>query len=218
MTRVFKLGKSAAKKGFTLLEVILSVAIMLILTTMMMNGFAATMSYSYHTSVYASTAATNYSNALSKLAEKSSVSFEAYKDMGKASAEKKTLSIARTNSAYNNPSAYKTMNVEVYRENGGAEAARTHGYRSQVENYGESKDGTYANNRSSFYYYPNYITESTTDADRGTLRVYKYSDVYWWCRKKVNSTTGAVTIEKVKQVNAKTTTESSTESSTSGET
>lgn len=216
MTRVFKLEQRAAKKGFTLLEVILSVAIMLILTTMMMNGFAATMSYSYHTSVYASSAATNYSNALSKLAAKSSSAFDAYKDMGKTGSEAKKITIARTNSGFNNPSLYKTMNVEVYRENGGAIAAQNAGYRSQVENYGEKADGTYANNRSSFYYYPNYINESTTDADRGTLRVYKYSGVYWWCRKTVNPSTGAVTVTKVKQVNAATTTTSTSTEESSG--
>ena len=53
MVRITKVKTSISKIGFTLLEVILSVAIMLILTTMMMNGFAATMSYSYHTSVFA---------------------------------------------------------------------------------------------------------------------------------------------------------------------
>lgn len=202
MIRLTKVKKLASKKGFTLLEVILSVAIMLILTTMMMNGFAATMSYSYHTSVYASTAASNYSSALSKLAAKSKAGMDsAYADMGKDSTKTGVISIARTNAGYNNPSAYKNLKIEVYRENGGAESAKTHGYRSQVEDYGDTADGTYSNNRSSFFYYPNYITTSTTSTDRGALRVYKYSDGYWWCRKTVG-TGGAVTVTKVAKVSS----------------
>ncbi|MBR5358848.1 MAG: type II secretion system protein [Clostridiales bacterium] len=71
MKRIFKVK---IKTGFTLLETILSVAIMVIISSMLLNGFVATMGYSYHTSVYTKAAAANYSgcmNTLSQLHSKS---------------------------------------------------------------------------------------------------------------------------------------------------
>lgn len=66
MKRVFKKKR---QKGFTLLETLLSVAIMVIISTMLLNGFAATMGYSYHTSVYSKAAAANYSASMSTLSD-----------------------------------------------------------------------------------------------------------------------------------------------------
>ena len=65
MKRIFK---NKRQKGFTLLETLLSVAIMVIISTMLLNGFAATMGYSYHTSVYTKSAASNYSSCMGTLA------------------------------------------------------------------------------------------------------------------------------------------------------
>lgn len=64
-----RLFKKKRQKGFTLLETLLSVAIMVIISTMLLNGFAATMGYSYHTSVYSKAAAVNYSKSMSTLAD-----------------------------------------------------------------------------------------------------------------------------------------------------
>lgn len=64
MKRVFKKKR---QQGFTLLETLLSVAIMVIISTMLLNGFAATMGYSYHTSVYSKAAAQNYSSSMGTL-------------------------------------------------------------------------------------------------------------------------------------------------------
>lgn len=78
MKRQFKSKKS---KGFTLLETILSVAIMVIISTMLLNGFAATMGYSYHTSVYAQSAASNYSSSMNTLSDLHDLN-SAYEDDG----------------------------------------------------------------------------------------------------------------------------------------
>ena len=64
MKRLFKIK---IKTGFTLLETLLSVAIMVIISSMLLNGFAATMGYSYHTSVYTKAAAANYSGCMNTL-------------------------------------------------------------------------------------------------------------------------------------------------------
>ena len=64
-----RLFKKKRQKGFTLLETLLSVAIMVIISTMLLNGFAATMGYSYHTSVYSKAAAQNYTSSMSTLSD-----------------------------------------------------------------------------------------------------------------------------------------------------
>lgn len=62
-----RLLKIKIKTGFTLLETLLSVAIMVIISSMLLNGFGATMGYSYHTSVYTKAAAANYSGCMNTL-------------------------------------------------------------------------------------------------------------------------------------------------------
>jgi prepilin-type N-terminal cleavage/methylation domain-containing protein len=52
------------KKAFSLLEVLLAVAIMLIASTMVMQGFMSTLSYSANTAIYAKSGATNSTNAV----------------------------------------------------------------------------------------------------------------------------------------------------------
>ena len=191
MIRLTKAKKLASKKGFTLLEVILSVAIMLILTTMMMNGFAATMSYSYHTSVYASTAASNYSNALNNIGANSAQERGAYKTMGPGygsitEADCKKIEFSQEVVGIGS----KELSIQVYRENGGAQKVSNisssdfAGYRSEVENYGDAADGTYSNNRTAFYYYPKYIRNGTREDTRGLVWIKNYgsadSPEYWW--------------------------------------
>lgn len=61
--------KRKGQQGFTLLETLLSVAIMVIISTMLLNGFAATMGYSYHTSVYSKSAASNYGYCMATLSD-----------------------------------------------------------------------------------------------------------------------------------------------------
>ncbi len=61
--------KTKRQQGFTLLETLLSVAIMVIISTMLLNGFAATMGYSYHTSVYSKSAASNYGYCMTSLSD-----------------------------------------------------------------------------------------------------------------------------------------------------
>ena len=54
-----------SKKAFSLLEVLLAMAIMLIASTMIMQGFMSTLSYSGNTDVYAKDAAINSRNMYS---------------------------------------------------------------------------------------------------------------------------------------------------------
>jgi len=181
MTRLIKLKRAASKKGFTLLEVILSVAIMLVLTTMMMNGFAATMSYSYHTSVYASTASSNYKTALTNVGKNSSEGRSAYTHMGKGYTGVSDTSLKKIKfDQVISGATGQEISIQLYRENGGASSAKSHGYRDQVEQYGDAADGTYSNNRTAFYYLPKYIRNGTIEATRGKIYILKDGSEYWW--------------------------------------
>ena len=51
--------KINSKKGFTLLEVLLATCILVIVSSMLMQGFITTMGFSYNSSVYARSAAWN---------------------------------------------------------------------------------------------------------------------------------------------------------------
>lgn len=56
------------KKGFTLLEVMLAVAILLVATSMILSGFLVTFNYSNNTSVFAKLGSQNYSKSIQSLA------------------------------------------------------------------------------------------------------------------------------------------------------
>lgn len=60
---------SKTKKGFTLLEVMLAVAILLIATSMILSGFLVTFNYSNNTTVFAKLGAKNYAKSVQSLAE-----------------------------------------------------------------------------------------------------------------------------------------------------
>ena len=59
--------KQFNKKGFSLLEVMLAVAIMAIASSMIMYGFMASMNYANNSSIYARVAAANTGNSYASL-------------------------------------------------------------------------------------------------------------------------------------------------------
>ena len=60
--------KNSNRKGFTLVETLLATFILVVTSTMLVNGFVATMGYSYQTSVYSKSGAYNYSQCMAKVA------------------------------------------------------------------------------------------------------------------------------------------------------
>ena len=58
--------KTAGRKGFTLVETLLATFILVVISTMLVNGFIATMGFSYQTSVYSKSGANNYGLAMEK--------------------------------------------------------------------------------------------------------------------------------------------------------
>ena len=59
--------KSVNRKGFTLVETLLATFILVVISTMLVNGFIATMGFSYQTSVYSKSGANNYGLAMDTL-------------------------------------------------------------------------------------------------------------------------------------------------------
>lgn len=76
--------KKSNKKGFTLVETLLATFILVVISTMLVNGFIATMGYSYQTSVYSKSGANNYAACMNKIAE-----WNTYADRGTSGRQKK---------------------------------------------------------------------------------------------------------------------------------
>lgn len=190
-----------SKYGFTLLEVVLAIAIMLVLTTMMMNGFAATMSYSYHTSIYSQTAATNYRSAMANIAGKSADPDTSYTTIDATGAAGDTIQLTMSSATF--PSS-RTMNVRRYMYNKGTEGIAQYGYRSEVENYTgatgaatDTDDGTYSNNRITFFYIPKVNIHGAQESTRGKIVVRRIKTgttfKYYWYDTVNGTTLGEVT-------------------------
>jgi type II secretory pathway pseudopilin PulG len=64
-----RLIKQYNRKGFTLVETLLAAFILVVVSTMLINGFVATMGYSYQTSVYSKSGANNYAACMQEVAE-----------------------------------------------------------------------------------------------------------------------------------------------------
>lgn len=66
--------KAKSKSGFTLLEVILSVAILIVASSMILSGYLTAFNYSNDTGVFAKLSSRMYSNAVTDLSKKANVS------------------------------------------------------------------------------------------------------------------------------------------------
>ena len=65
--------KQTNRKGFTLVETLLATFILVVISTMLINGFIATMGYSYQTSVYSKSGANNYAACMDRVAKHNSM-------------------------------------------------------------------------------------------------------------------------------------------------
>lgn len=84
-----RLAKQINKKGFTLVETLLATFILVVISTMLVNGFIATMGYSYQTSVYSKSGANNYAACMDDLAL-----WNTYPDRGTTSRQKELSTVA----------------------------------------------------------------------------------------------------------------------------
>ena len=61
--------KKSNRKGFTLVETLLATFILVVVSTMLVNGFISTMGFSYQTSVYSKSGSNNYAACMNKVAQ-----------------------------------------------------------------------------------------------------------------------------------------------------
>lgn len=163
--------KKSNKKGFTLVETLLATFILVVISTMLVNGFIATMGYSYQTSVYSKSGANNYAACMNKIAE-----WNTYADRGLTGRQSKMESVA--------PSAFKTLEFTATSDGKKFKTLYV-GVESQFElkntvpatlpfqtasyaprdgkNYGT--EDQLADNRKAVYYYPEYY-RATADTSK----------------------------------------------------
>lgn len=191
-----RFSKYKTKKGFTLLETLLATAILVIVGSMLMEGFITTMGYSYNSSVYARSAEYNSQLCLTQLAKwsmyadnvkkvKADGSFEkldaAYKDVGQYgwnnsnnNTQPKTINFEGGVAGY----SLGKIKVAVYEKKDVATGA------NDLTKFSEEKivdnNHAYADNRTILFYYPT-VNGSPSDSYFGNTHIYRRADgTLWW--------------------------------------
>lgn len=205
MLKIVKVKKT--KKGFTLLETLLSVALLVIVSSMMMNGFMGSINYSHNTSVYAKSAGNNYKEAMSELGFYAVKAAEdkkaAYSSLEGATAEDGTMTftgtgVAGTNLILNSDGELK---VKVFSKTANTSGLHDNlGLSQFAENYGGSDD-SYSDNRYSFTYIPS-VNHDTDNHHIGEIRIFRQNSTgkLFWGYKKTNAD-GTTTFVSLGQVN-----------------
>lgn len=176
-----KLLKRSSKKGFTLLEVMLGVAILAIASTMIMNGFIATMGYSHNTSIYSRVGNTNYEKTLNRLATYSNLSVANRYSDASANAIRSSGGTTTTLDYGVSPANLPDMTVYQWRETTGASS---YGAYNAAASYGYGESMTYADNRTTFFYAPSSdLFYCTACHHYGYIGLYKHAgSKAYYCR------------------------------------
>lgn len=165
------------KKGFTLLEVMLAVAILIIATSMILSGFLATFSYSNNTTVFAKLGASNYSKSVQSLASMSSIT-----DVNSRFHTPGTTSITVSCSYSGASNALSNFNVVLWKQTtaSGGEGSLTYDATADASNVSTS--------RSSFTYSPSVCPGCNNG--QGQLRKFKDTDgkIKWVCYNAASDT------------------------------
>ena len=192
-----KFIKYKSKKGFTLLETLLATAILVIVGSMLMNGFITAMGYSYNSSIYQRSAEYNSQLCITQLAKwsmyadnvkkvKADGSFEhldaAYKDVGKYGYDHsanntapKTISFAGGGVSGHSLGKIK---VAVYEETQ-VKTTATDLTKFTAESI-KNNTNAYADNRAILFYYPT-VNGNPSDSYFGNTHIYRRSDgTLWW--------------------------------------
>lgn len=183
-----KFTKIKSKKGFTLLETLLATAILVIIGSMLMEGFITAMGYSYNSSVYSRSASYNSQLCVQQIAKwtmlaenkkslKADGTFQeekaGYKDVGKFGYDQ--------TSYYANPKTLKfgggtggsslgKIRVAVYEQKGIDPSINTLNS-FQKEQPSNSADSDFADNRVILFYYPT-VNGVPTNAYFGNTHLY----------------------------------------------
>ena len=161
-----KFIKSNKRKGFTLVETMLSVFILVVMSTMLVSGFITTMGYSYQTAIYNKSAAMNYSMCMNETGAWNRRSNylaggrEDYIANSGSTLTKKTVTFV-TGPDY---TSCESLYVVVDR-NTNLDGVVPGSLPYMDSRYAPTNDNvtpSYVDNRTTFYYYPEYVSAGGT--------------------------------------------------------
>lgn len=188
-----RFSKLKTKKGFTLLETLLATCILVIIGSMLMEGFITAMGYSYNSSVYSRSAAYNGQLCIQQMADWSAKAdgissmdtdgsqnqeSNPYKAIGQwvinnsqYESSKRTLSFGGGLGTIN-IAVYEKKNVET------GDGNLTSFTAEKIKNNANAV----ADNRAMLFYYPTFLGRNpTTDKYFGNYHMYiKDGTEYWW--------------------------------------
>lgn len=172
--------KSRSHKGFTLVETVLAVFILIVVSSMLINGFIATMAYSYQTSVYSKSGGYNYQTCMNTVAKWNHLENE-----GSDGREAKGYAYNAAGNLYELefdtsgwPATFEPLYVAISEETDLGCVPGTLSYNSAK--YAPTDNGI-ADNRKAILYYPEWCTD-THGAHLGEIIVMYDSvhDEYYW--------------------------------------
>lgn len=172
--------KLKSRKGFTLVETLLAIFILIVISTMLINGFITTMAYSYQTSIYSKSAGNNYKACMNQVAtwshyqNKGVDGREAHGQNYIDAANNHVLSFSGSTT-----NSFESLSVAVEKNtNLGYTVPGTLTYNSGQ--YAPTNDA-YADNRTTFFYYPEYCSDADGNHTGEIVVMYKAStDQYYW--------------------------------------
>ena len=157
-----------SKKGFTLVETMLSVFILVVISTMLVSGFITTMGYSYQTAIYSKSAAMNYSMCMEDTGKWNMKSN--YLDGGREEYINDNLgSLTSAELKFYPGSLYtscQSINV-VIDKNTNLDGVVPGSLPYMDSRYAPTNDNvapSYVDNRTTFYYYPEYCSDGGAHA------------------------------------------------------
>lgn len=187
--------KKSNRKGFTLVETLLATFILVVVSTMLVNGFIATMGFSYQTSVYSKSGSNNYAACMDKVAQWNTLA-----DCGDGGREEKGKAYYVANSNNHNVLTFKRVPSGARLEKlyvGIESKTDLSGTVPDTLPFGNAsyapKDGTaehggtgsdqLADNRKAIVYYPEYWKGKNTSSYKKIIVMGDYSQnpvQYYW--------------------------------------
>ena len=179
-----KIKKISGAKGFTLVETLLGVFILVVVSTMLVNGFITTMAYSYQTSIYSKSAANNYKACINSVARWSHMS-----NLGDNGREASAI-----DNGYYGTNLQKTVSFSGGLAGAGnkiqslyvAEIARTDLTITVPDtvSYGSTdftpNNESYADNHKALVYFPEYCTNGGTTKGKIVVKYDATEEKYYW--------------------------------------
>ena len=190
-----KFIKTKGRKGFTLVETILAVFILIVISTMLINGFITTMSYSYQTSIYSRSAGNNYKACMNSVA-----TWNHYDNLGDDGREAHGQNYIDHNNNHvlrfsgSTTNSFESLSVAVEKNSDlGYTVPGTLSYNSYQ--YAPTNDA-FSDNRTTFFYYPEWCSDESGNHTGEIVVMYKASEkeYYWVITNGTDNLVGATRV------------------------